>query len=153
MVTLVGEVGRKGVGGMIREFSIFVLVLHSKISTNESNFPTSHQPHSPFIQTWLHTTSDLPFPHRRELFLKAHTVATLKREIDKRSSGGDVDLVLMNLPVMDLCGGVGVGCGGGWVEGGSGGGSGSGVVSGREWVEKGKLRAALCEFYRVVCYF
>ncbi|KAJ3027139.1 hypothetical protein HK097_006236, partial [Rhizophlyctis rosea] len=60
---------------------------------------------STFVRTWLHTTSALPLVHRRELFLKAHTVATLKREIDKRSGGEETELVLMNLPVMDLCGG------------------------------------------------
>ncbi|KAJ3025960.1 hypothetical protein HDV00_012290, partial [Rhizophlyctis rosea] len=103
----------------------------------QSNGANAHN--STFIHTWLHTTSHLPTPHRRELFLKAHTVARLKREIDKRSSGEDVELVLMNLPVMDLCGGVGFGCGGGH----GGGRKGKAGVSGdgdREWVEKGKLR-------------
>ena len=68
--------------------------------------------------------------------MKAHTVATLKKEIERRSAGEEVELVLMNLPVMDLCGGVGYGCGGGRFMGGEG----------REWVERGKMRAALCEF-------
>ncbi|KAJ3300552.1 hypothetical protein HK104_010494 [Borealophlyctis nickersoniae] len=57
---------------------------------------------SSFVKTWIHDVHDLPNIQRRDLFLKAHTVATLKREIDARSATRHTALVILNLPAPEV---------------------------------------------------
>lgn len=49
-----------------------------------------------FVKTWIHDVENLSAIDRRDFFLKAHTAAQLKREIDRYSAYAS--LVILNLP-------------------------------------------------------
>ncbi|KAJ3089827.1 hypothetical protein HK102_005393 [Quaeritorhiza haematococci] len=52
-----------------------------------------------FVNAWVGDVEDISSSKRRDLFLKAHTVAQLKRALDEHSSGEQTDLVIINMPV------------------------------------------------------